>query len=417
MHQHHTLREFESLARSVLNPVASGRMQTLDETGLRPALNWSRRQTIAATNWVGTMQVPGWSVDILPKTGFGDLPEKAVRGRLLRMLAIAGMLPIEERDLHQVTAIQGRLWDCVAYGIGRRLSRTLLAGIPRLYQRHEEDSTVIRGRLRTEVMARQCPPRLERPPIAYDELSANTSLTRTLLDLCRRLIAGTTSAVVRQAVREPLDVLEQVAGEWSPSDIVSDSDRNCARFQTFIAFHRLLIQGRTTGTGRGDAQTFSLLFPMERVFEGYVAGLLRRHALHLGITGLRLQGGTGERYLLRDECDRGVGRLRPDIFIQGDDDRPRLIIDTKWKTWDPAGPSSADLYQMHAYAAHWGCRDNVLLMPAQVGAVAETYYLAHDQATRIHAAFVSVDVPEEVAVQQLGRICGLTVMNPKELNK
>ena len=407
MHQHHTLREFEALARSGLNPAASGRMQALDETGQRPALNWSRRQTIAATNWVGTMQVPGWSVDILPKTGFGDLPEKAVRGRLLRMLAIAGMLPIEERDLNQVTAIQGRLWDCVAYGIARRLSRTLLAGIPRRYQRHEEDSTVIRGRLRTEVMARQCPPRLERPPIAYDELSANTPLTRTLLDLCRRLIAGTTSAVVMQAVREPLDVLEQVAGEWAPSDIVSDSDRNSARFQPFTAFHRLLIQGRTTGTGRGDAQTFSLLFPMERVFESYIAGLLRRHALHLGITGLRLQGGTGQRYLLRDERDRGVARLRPDIFIQGYDGQPRLIIDTKWKIWDPSGPSSADLYQMHAYAAHWGCCDNVLLMPAQGDVEAKTYSLAHAQGTRIHVAFVSIAVPEETAVQQLASVCEL----------
>lgn len=126
---------------------------------------------------------------------------------------------------------------------------------------------------------------------------------------------------------------------------------------------------------------------------------------HLGITGLRLQGGTGERYLLCDERDRGVARLRPDIFIQGADDRPRLIIDTKWKIWDPAGPSSADLYQMHAYAAHWGCQDNVLLMPAQAGAAAETYSLTNDPSTCIHAAFVSVDAPEEVALQQLASIC------------
>jgi 5-methylcytosine-specific restriction enzyme subunit McrC len=404
MHQHHSLREFEALARSGLNPAASGRMQALDETGQRPALNWSRRQTIAATNWVGTMQVPGWSVDILPKAGFGDLPEKVVRGRLLRMLAIAGMLPIEERDLHHVTAIQGRLWDCVAFGIARRLSRTLLAGIPRLYQRHEEDSTVIRGRLCTEVMARQCPPRLERPPIAYDELSADTPLTRTLLDLCRRLIAGTTSAVVRQAVREPLDVLEQVAEEWAPSDIVSDSDRNSARFQPFIAFHRLLIQGRTTGTGRGDAQTFSLLFPMERVFEGYVAGLLRRHASYLGIAGLRLQGGVGDRYLLRDERDCGVGRLRPDIFIQGESGEPRMIIDTKWKDGGTSKPNPADLYQIHAYAAHWGCRDNVLLLPAQAAAQERSFHLVHDHSTNIRICFLSVDQPEEIAVQQLGRI-------------
>lgn len=110
-------------------------------------------------------------------------------------------------------------------------------------------------------------------------------------------------------------------------------------------------------------------------------------------------------YVVNDRIQGYKGKRRPDILIQGPDGQPRLIIDTKWKIWDPAGPSSADLYQLHAYAAHWGCPDNVLLMPAQAGAASETYSLTNDPSTCIHAAFVAVDAPEEVALQQLASIC------------
>jgi 5-methylcytosine-specific restriction endonuclease McrBC regulatory subunit McrC len=137
-------------------------------------MDWSRRQTIGTTSWVGTMRVPGGFLDILPKTGFSDMRPGLVQQRLLRLLATAGMLPIEDRDWGGVSSQAMPLWDGIAIAVARRLSRALLAGIPRAYRRIDDDAPVIRGRLRVEVLVRQTPPRLERPPIAYDELTTDT---------------------------------------------------------------------------------------------------------------------------------------------------------------------------------------------------------------------------------------------------
>jgi 5-methylcytosine-specific restriction enzyme subunit McrC len=401
VHLKQTCREFEQFTRSGIPERQLSAMQRLDEAGRQPALDWSRRKYLSTRNWVGTLQVPGWSMDILPKTGFPDTLEAQVRMRLLRMLTVSGMIPVEERDLHLVRSIPGRLLDLVAWGIAKRLTRALLSGIPRTYQRLEDDLPVIRGRLRAEVMARQCPTRLERPPVAFDELTVDTPLTRTLLELCRRLHHSTAWPPAGDAIREATDLLEPIAGVWNPSDLASCSSNTDCQFTAFVAFFRYLMLGRTTGTGRGEAQTLSLLFPMERVFEGYVAGLLRRHAVSLGIGRLRIQSAAVAEHLLLDEVGRSVSRLKPDALIENADGSTRLIIDTKWKNWDNEGPQSHDVYQLHAYAARWQCRDNVLLLPAQPYATARTYSLAHDRETLIRVGFISVDQADADAIESL----------------
>ena len=55
--------------------------------------------------------------------------------------------------------------------------------------------------------------------------------------------------------------------------------------------------------------------------------------------------------------------LVPDLLIERRG-RPPVVVDTKWKHVDAGTrPSSADAYQMLAYAHAYGARDCVLLYP------------------------------------------------------
>ena len=389
-----TLMEYESRARSAFPGRSLESLQALDEQGKIAAIDWSRRLAVKARSWVGTMQVPGCCVDILPKTGFADVPATRIQQRLLGMLATAGMIPVEDRDISMVTTERSRLWDCVAAGVAKRLMRALMAGVPRSYQRIDDDQPVIRGRLRTEILVRQCPPRLERPPITYDELTTDIPLTRLLRDLARRLYRSVSAPAALQATREPWSLLEATAGDWDTSQSLPELDRGNERFRPFLAFYQLLISGRTTGTGSGNDQTFSLLFPMERVFEGYIAGLLRRHANRLGGKRLMVQGGRKRAWLARDVYGSGVGRLKPDLAIADPYGNASTIIDTKWKVFDMGLPGPADLYQMNAYAAHWGCRDNLLLLPAQGHEAGQHLILNHDDQTAIRVGYVDINQPD-----------------------
>lgn len=398
------LREFERLPRAQCPSVVLSRLQALDEATQEPALDWSRRHAISTTSWVGTMHVPGGCLDILPKTGFGDLGPDVVQRRLLRLLAGAGALPIEDRDWGGITAQPMPLWDGIAIAVARRLSRAILAGIPRAYHRVDDDAPVIRGRLRVEVLVRQTPPRLERPPISFDELSTDTPLTRILRDLARRLHQTVRSTDAARITREPWLLLEPLAGDWRPADQVGNLGRNDSRFKSLVAFHHLLVASRGAGLGSGDDQAFSLVFPMERVFEGYIANLLRRYARTALLTSPWVQGGPHSAYLMRDAAGDGIGRLKPDLALVDAAGRPTLIIDTKWKDLAGRAPSSGDLYQIHAYAAHWHCAETLLLLPAQTNGAMRSYKVHHDPSKRVRIGFIRIHHDESTALADLAAI-------------
>ena len=74
------------------------------------------------------------------------------------------------------------------------------------------------------------------------------------------------------------------------------------------------------------------------------------------------------RPLVYDEKNRGHFWLLPDVMVLGEDQRPNIIIDTKWKLLDGRASerksvSQADAYQLFAYAMRYQSRDNVLLYP------------------------------------------------------
>jgi 5-methylcytosine-specific restriction enzyme subunit McrC len=112
-----------------------------------------------------------------------------------------------------------------------------------------------------------------------------------------------------------------------------------------------------------------LLFPMNDLFERYVAAQLRRA---IAGSGLHVVAQGGFAYCLGPWNNGGlvVGdshATRPDILIK-DGDRVVAVLDTKWK--DPAkGVSHADLYQMMAYARLYACPHLILLYPAGAGEV------------------------------------------------
>lgn len=106
----------------------------------------------------------------------------------------------------------------------------------------------------------------------------------------------------------------------------------------------------------GSGKAFSLLFDMNRLFETWVAasmrGPARRH-------GLRLREQGPRKYLAhRQDIDKPVFQMKPDIALLDEDNGVVLIADAKWKLLDgedrKLGISQADMYQLQTYANHYG---------------------------------------------------------------
>ncbi|HAS22647.1 MAG TPA: restriction endonuclease, partial [Idiomarina loihiensis] len=98
----------------------------------------------------------------------------------------------------------------------------------------------------------------------------------------------------------------------------------------------------------GGWRGISMLFPMEKLFENYVAEQLRRAIGNKGTVRTQL----ATEYLCEHK-GKGVFKLRPDIEVVIGD--KRWIMDTKWKLLDvdnggqTYGLSEKDFYQMLAY--------------------------------------------------------------------
>ncbi|MDQ5942949.1 MAG: 5-methylcytosine-specific restriction enzyme subunit McrC, partial [Pseudomonadota bacterium] len=120
-----------------------------------------------------------------------------------------------------------------------------------------------------------------------------------------------------------------------------------------------------TGSGRHSAP--SLLFPMEAVFEAYVAKYLPRQLT----PPLILKTQARSHHLVRHR-EQDWFRLKPDLLVR-DSDRDLLVLDTKWKLLDALkangtdkyGLSQSDFYQLHAYGQSYldGKGDVVLIYP------------------------------------------------------
>ena len=93
---------------------------------------------------------------------------------------------------------------------------------------------------------------------------------------------------------------------------------------------------------------------MNRLFESYVAHLLRQHPAGWTIQVQQQDHHLGSYQLTSGSEQQQLFALRPDLLIEREGS-PLIIADTKWKRLNPTlpfpyGVSGADAYQMLAYS-------------------------------------------------------------------
>ena len=407
-----TVTEYQRIERDDLGPHLVRRLQRFDERCARSGggnvFDWSRQGFIRTLNHVGVVQVPGLNIEILPKIDRPDSETLNKRERqqraqenLLHMLALTRNLPFRDRDLASQRLRRLPLLEVLIVQFATRLLSELRRGVHHRYRYREDNLRVVRGKLLTTQHVRANAYRQDRIYVGFDEFSSDNGLNRILKGACRRLITVCRSARAGQLLSETLLELSDVEDrEIERHDFDSvHIDRSCDRFGPMLEFARLVLLGNTPSPAAGGSDTFSLIFPMDTLFEEYIGRFIQRYAHELGVSRDRvhLQAAGKRRWLLRDIADRGRFRLKPDILIRGPGGSVATIIDTKWKSLlsddEDArnGVGQADIYQMYAYAHRYRSPHNVLLFPKIPGATAKLFRVDGDDDNRIiRIAFVDL---------------------------
>ncbi len=120
------------------------------------------------------------------------------------------------------------------------------------------------------------------------------------------------------------------------------------------------------------SEIFSLLVPMERVFESFIAGVILQHP-HILPKGISCKTQYHAGYLAMNHRDQGLFKLKLDIVLF--QKKPCAVIDTKYKLLSEKrthdNVNQGDVYQMYAYGAKT-VADTIMLLYPDDG---ESFYL------------------------------------------
>ncbi|HEX8188839.1 MAG TPA: hypothetical protein VF586_10840 [Pyrinomonadaceae bacterium] len=340
------------------------------------------RRELRASQHVGVVRLGRRAVQVLPKThraGAGSSAaerearaEEATRN-LLHMLAHAGRLPVREHATAPLLRRGGDWFEVLTRLFATHLREEWQRGAHRRYEAVEEELPVLKGRWRVAESLRR-PARRHLFPVAFDEFTADNALNRVFRFVVERLWRLTRDGANRQLLGELRQWMEEVtlpadlpAGAAAPALLT----RLNARFEPLLNLARLFLAGGSLQLAARDFETFAFVFDMNRLFEEFVVGFVRRRRSGLLPEGLKTcdllpQSHGAPHHLALNERGQHVFQLHPDLAFRRGREFP-LLLDAKYKRLDPSdrklGISPSDFYQMHAYARRYDCPRVLLLYP------------------------------------------------------
>lgn len=383
--------EYERIHYSDQNRQLLSQLQIFDEqwsssTG-DSIFDWNNRRFVKAKSYVGVIAVPSGAIEILPKIDKADKEGKArAQQNLLYMLSMTRKIVGEERDLAAIGNQKMALLEQLIILFAERTLKELRRGIDHTYVGQEDNLCVLKGKLLVGQHAVKNAVHKERVYCQYHNFVSDTAINRILKSSCRKLLLFSKSTTAQKKLREIVFLLDEVAdleiAEHHFSDI--HYNRNTERFSPLITFSMMIIKGISPTWTKGKDISFSLLFPMEKLFEEFISRYIHRYAEDFLFSPENIHSqSVGRRaWLLRREIDSAsTFRLKPDLIIESHPQKPCLIIDTKWKHLlsdaedAKNGVSQADIYQLYAYAHRYDCPNNILLFPYVNGVSSKSYVI------------------------------------------
>ena len=323
-------------------------------------------KVITAKNYVGVITTrDGTEIEILPKlTLEGDDSDQAVRKVFLTMLRTVQEAPFKTFRTAHLNTSRMRLLDLFVRMFLDEAHRLIQRGLKSDYALTQDNETCVRGKIVFSEHIRKNLLHRERIFVEYDVFSVDCPENRLVKSTAVYLQRHATDLQNRKDLRIVLSVMDQVpVSKHVEQDFLRcGQSRSMADYRRLLELCRVFLQGKSFTAFSGGEAALALLFPMERVFESYVAEVLRRN---LDSRQYRVHVQAKGKYLF--ELPRKQFALRPDLVIEDLNRGERTVLDTKWKLlspqWHNYGISQADMYQMYAYQKEYQAKQTVLLYP------------------------------------------------------
>lgn len=345
----------------------------LSENGEKAWLRLSQRHgrpAVRLMSYVGVIRSPdGFQLEILPKIGQTASQPEQTRALLLEMLRCLAGFRFIKTDRAALATAKIPLLEVFISEFLSALEHLVKRGVRSDYVQQQDNLQALRGKLLISQHLQANLVRKDRFYTEHEEFTPDRPVNRLLHLALLRAMSWSLNSNNQKRARELSFIFSNVP---LPSSQQADLqrmrvDRGMEHYRQAVAWMRLILGDMSPLTGMGQHSAFSLLFPMEAVFEAYVGKHLSRQLREP--YRCRMQA---RSFSLVKHQGKNWFQLKPD-FLVVERASIKLVLDTKWKLLDSTlndgsnkyGLSQGDFYQLFAYGENYlnGQGDVVLIYP------------------------------------------------------
>jgi len=320
------------------------------------------RRKLRLDQYVGVLETKcGTRIEILPKhvdietSKSNETVIAKERELLKKMLKVSLHLPYRDAGEANLSRFKQPIHEWIIEQFLCNFEKIIQRGLRFDYNRIQETQKYLRGQLQHVKHMRQSPAKKHIFPIEHDVYEVNrpeNRLIKTALDVVCKKTKSSKNWKLAQELR-------LMTGEIPKSQNIAQdfkqwqSGRLLALYADIKPWTELILSEYMPVSTQGGLRGMSLLFPMERLFEHYVAYHLYRELKDWDVSTQV----SSQHICIYD--DKPIFRLRPDIHIQHKQTKHKIILDTKWKLLDQNkrgerfGFKDGDIQQMFAYSHYY----------------------------------------------------------------
>lgn len=374
MNKHHVIFEYSNITKNCISESAFAWLTRyiLEDEGKQPPFIKHYGDRLQVKNYVGIIETPcGTCIEVLPKIYKNEIEEEQRKSKelLWKMLSVVYDLKSLEATKASLEKCSGRLIDVLISAFLKIVSSIVHRGLRSDYVRIQAERHFIKGRLRVNQQLRQPLSKQHKFQIEYDCFLPNRPENRLLKTALQKVLKWTLDSDNQRHIRQLLLHFDEIPTSiQAKQDLISwSTQRDMVYYQTAKPWVELIITEQTPWFNKGSWQGISLLFPMETLFEKYVAKQLKKQL----VNNFELRTQLNNKYLVKHKTkqeEKYLFQLKPDLAIL-EKKKIIVILDTKWKLLDISsyqyGLKQSDFYQLFAYGHQYleGKGDLVLIYP------------------------------------------------------
>ena len=370
------------------------------------------RRKLKLDQYVGVIETPcGTRIEILPKhvelNGTSDQELILAERKLLqKMLSVSLHLPYREAGSANLNRFKQPLHEWIITQFLASFERLLQRGLRFDYNRVQEEQKFLRGQLQHVKYMRQPPAKKHIFPIEHDVYEVNrpeNRLIRTALEVVCKKTKDANNWKLAQELRlmtseiPRSQKIQQDFRQWQ-------SGRLLALYAEIKPWTELILGEYMPVSTQGEWRGMSLLFPMEKLFEYFVAYHLRR-----GLPEYQVKTQHSTEHICKHQQSK-IFKLKPDIFIdRSQTNAKNIVLDTKWKLINQNdrggryGLKDSDIQQMFAYSHYYLKHESemILVYPYRAGKFdkpLDDFGFRHTYGAKLRVVPFNLDEPQNFKI-------------------